>query len=76
MSEQEGTGDRVGYRVIKVFCRRVERQLSVEEHAQCPYCNGREDLIRTAKHERFCDYQPGVDPISFGFPTDRGRYDS
>jgi hypothetical protein len=61
-------------RVVQVFCRRVERHLDVEEHARCPYCNGDEDRIRTARHESFCDYQPGADPTCFGFPEDRGRY--
>ena len=75
MSENLGGGAPQGFRVLKVFCRRVERQLSVEEHARCPYCNGREDLIQTARHETFCDFRPGTDPISFGFPSDRGRYE-
>ncbi len=73
MSEKH-TPEPKGFRVISVYCRRVERHLPVAEHARCPYCNGREDLIRTARHDAFCDFQPGRDPISFGFPPDRGRY--
>jgi hypothetical protein len=36
--------------------------------------NGREELIQTARHEVFCHFEPGKDPISFGLPDDRGRY--
>jgi hypothetical protein len=68
------TPDGVRYRVLKVWCRRLARQLPVQEHAVCPYCDGDLTHIRTARHKAFCDYRPGVDPVRFGFPTDRGRY--
>ncbi|MHC5010000.1 MAG: hypothetical protein ACYTG6_03500 [Planctomycetota bacterium] len=64
----------VSFRVVKVYCRRLERQLPVEEHERCPYCFGKAERVRTARHELFCDFRPGVDPVSFGFPEDRGRY--
>jgi hypothetical protein len=63
----------VGFRVTRVWCRRVERQLTLAEHEGCPYCFEAEELA-SARHERFCDFRPGEDPIHFGFPEDRGRY--
>ena len=76
MSESRTPDGEVGYRVLKVLCRRVGRQLTIEEHARCPYCDGDKSHIKTVKHEAFCDFKPGVDPVSFGFPDDNGRYDA
>jgi hypothetical protein len=73
---EERTPDGVGYRVTKVMCHRVGRQLSIDEHAKCPYCDGDPKHIKTAKHESFCDFKPGEDPINFGFPPDKGHYES
>ena len=74
MSEERTPDGRVGYRVLSVFCRRVGRQLTVEEHTSCPYCDGDPSHVKTAKHEAFCDFKPGEDPVSFGFPEDKGHY--
>jgi len=74
MSEERTPDGKVGYRVLKVFGHRVGRQLSIAEHARCPYCDGDERHIKTAKHGAFCDFDPDKDPVSFGFPTDDGRY--
>ena len=57
----------------RVWCRRLERELSVHEHAECPYCFGKEPQIAGRKHEEFCDFKPGQDPIHFGFPPDTSR---
>ena len=74
MSEERTPDGKVGYRVLEVFCRRVGRQLTIAEHARCPYCDGDETHIKTAKHEAFCDFDPAKDPVSFGFPRDKGHY--
>lgn len=57
-----------------VQCRRLDRRLTIAEHDACPYCFGEEAQIRTGDHGVFCDFKPGVDPISFGFPETHGRY--
>lgn len=57
-----------------VHCRRLDRLLPVAEHDACPYCFGEVAEIRTADHAVFCDFRPGEDPISFGFPETHGRY--
>jgi len=57
-----------------IHCRRLERRLPLHEHATCPYCFGDVQEICTAEHQRFCDYQPGKDPIQFGFPPDSSRH--
>ncbi len=57
-----------------VFCRRLEKRLPEGEHLECPYCYGRLDDVRSTRHERFCDFQRGEDPIVFGFPATHGRH--
>jgi len=59
---------------IDVFCRRLQKRLPEQEHLECPYCYGRVDDVRSKEHERFCDFQPGEDPIVYGFPTTHGRH--
>ena len=76
MTAEERTPDGVGYRVTKVLCHRVGRQLTIDEHAKCPYCDGDPKHIKTAKHGAFCDFKPSDDPVSFGFPKDKGHYKS
>ncbi len=56
----------------QVYCRRVERKLPVTEHLECAYCFGKPGEVATSEHERFCDFEPGKDPIHFGFPPDYG----
>jgi hypothetical protein len=56
-----------------VFCRRIQRLQTVEEHKVCPYCFGRRAEIAQGDPACFCDYQAGADPIVFGFPPDIGR---
>jgi hypothetical protein len=60
-------------RVTKVWCRRLEQQLPLAEHKECPFCFGKHE-VGSAKHELFCDFKPGEDPTNFGFPEDKGRY--
>ena len=57
-----------------VHCRRLDRILPVGEHATCPYCFGARAEIQTGEHGSFCDFKPGADPISFGFPETKGHY--
>jgi len=52
----------------EVYCRRLHRNLPVVEHKACPYCFGEQADIKTGDHEKFCDFEEGKDPISFGFP--------
>ncbi len=56
----------------EVFCRRLERALPVGEHTDCPYCFGKKGDVQTTEHARFCDFEPGKDPIQFGFPDTYG----
>ncbi len=58
----------------RIWCCRLERKRDVAEHADCPYCFGRKQQIEGGEHAEFCDFKPGVDPISFGFPPDSSRY--
>jgi len=57
----------------QVFCRRLERPLTISEHLDCLYCFGNKTEVRTADHDCFCDFEPGKDPINFGFPEGYGR---
>ena len=57
-------------------CRRVGRPLPTDEHRRCPYCFGDEEAVRRGEHASFCEFRPGEDPVSFGFPQDHGRYRS
>lgn len=59
-----------------VCCRRVEAVYTPEEHASCPYCYGKASDVAPGGYAKFCDFQPGKDPICFGFPDDKGRYRS
>lgn len=56
----------------EVYCRRVERALPVTEHVECPYCYGKRQDVQTTRHGQFCDFEPGKDPIHFGFPDTFG----
>ncbi|MCC6669888.1 MAG: hypothetical protein IT458_02420 [Planctomycetes bacterium] len=57
----------------RIYCRRVQRDLPVQEHGACPYCFGARQQIRTGEHGEFCDYHPDKDPVNFGFPPDSSR---
>ena len=62
-------------RLVRLHCRRVERQLEPAEHARCPYCFGPLEEIEQGRYECFCDFHPGRDPIRFGFPEGASRYE-
>ena len=75
MSKPEETGRDAGadLRLKRLLCKRTGEQVEPREHEQCPYCFGRLADVETGKHEAFCDYHQGQDPIHFGFPTDDKR---
>ncbi len=56
-----------------VRCRRTGRDFRRSEHQKCPYCYGSADEIANGNHDSFCEYQPGVDPVCFGFPGTTSR---
>jgi hypothetical protein len=58
----------------RVFCMRTGRSLPVSNHLECPYCRGNKRQVLTEIHQTFCDFKPGRDPVSFGFPDDYGRH--
>jgi len=72
--EQAGRPDRNPEQKL-VRCRRTDQAFSVEGHAKCPYCFGRLEKIESGDHSGFCDFEPGKDPINFGFREDGSRYD-
>jgi hypothetical protein len=54
---------------LRVECRRLEQaRPSVDQHLTCPYCFGARADVESGDHRRFCDFEPGRDPVSFGFP--------
>lgn len=61
---------------LQVYCRRLQHELPVSEHADCPYCFGTKDEITGSVHRRFCGYDAEKDPIQFGFPPDSSRNQS
>lgn len=56
-----------------VTCRRLHVDRSVDEHLACPYCFGKAKDVAKGDRACFCDFQPGVDPVCFGFPEGAGR---
>jgi hypothetical protein len=61
------------YRVLELLCRRTGQKVPPEEHEACLYCFGRACDVQTGIHERFCGYEPGKDPVHFGFPPGTSR---
>jgi hypothetical protein len=57
----------------KVPCPRLDRARAVEEHVDCPYCFGSPEDVASGRRERFCDFEPGRDPVVFGFPEGSGH---
>jgi hypothetical protein len=60
-------------RLKKLRCRRTNELVTPEQHAECPYCQGKVADVETGHYEAFCDYDEGQDPIHFGFPEDSSR---
>jgi hypothetical protein len=59
---------------LNVYCRRLQQELPVSEHADCPYCFGSKDQITDGVHRGFCGFDPEKDPIQFGFRPDSERF--
>lgn len=59
---------------LPVVCRRLHIARTLREHLDCPYCFGTPEDIRSRRHDCFCDFEPGADPLSFGFPDGLRRY--
>ena len=62
-------------RARRFLCHRRGARVGVEEVRQCPYYFGRLDPI-SRHHLRFCDFDPDLDPHSFGFPSFSRRWNS
>jgi len=73
MTERNGGGRTPALRLKKLLCKRTGEQIVPVEHERCPYCFGRLADIETGRHEAFCDYHEGKDPIHFGFPIEEER---
>jgi hypothetical protein len=76
MNDRHGSGCETKRRLIDtklVDCKRLERLLAVAEHSNCPYCFGTTAQVATGKHECFCDFKKGRDPVHFGFPEENVR---
>ena len=59
---------------IRVTCRRQSTERTLDEHLSCPYCFGTAEDIKSREHARFCDSDPKLDPVVFGFPENFRRY--
>ena len=76
MSELHLTPKHPNVKLIELRCRRTGRMTPVAEHLVCPYCSGTRAMIEaTGNYADFCDYEPGVDPVQFGFPVSTTRND-
>lgn len=56
-------------------CPRLGREVPEAEHRDCPYCFGDDAGIAKGDRKEYCDFEPGKDPVHFGFPDneDVGR---
>ncbi len=57
----------------RVHCVRLNQARTASEHRDCPYCYGKNAEVQSGDRSHFCDYQPGKDPIQFGFPEGTTR---
>lgn len=57
-----------------VHCPRLGKARPAEEHVACPYCYGRVAEVKAGDRTSFCDFKPGIDPVSFGFAPELGRF--
>lgn len=57
----------------KVHCVRLNQARTASEHRDCPYCYGKQAAVAEGDRAHFCDYQPGKDPVNFGFPEGTSR---
>jgi hypothetical protein len=49
-------------------CVRTGQLYDSSVHAACPYCFGSQADLSTGDRSRFCGFEPGRDPLNFGFP--------
>ncbi len=56
-----------------IYCARIGRDRPVCEHRACPYCFGTAAEIETGVRATYCSFEPGADPICFGFPESSTR---
>ncbi len=63
-------------RLTRWICERTGRQMRLVDHLHCPYNLGSLEDLEEGRHERFCDYHEGVDPVNFGFRPGITRYRS
>ena len=42
----------------RIWCRRLEQNLPIAEHSDCPYCFGRQQQIAGGEHTEFCAGPP------------------
>jgi hypothetical protein len=55
-------------------CPRIQRDRSIVEHLDCPYCFGSRVDVATGERKTFCDFEPRLDPIAYGFPLTSLRW--
>jgi hypothetical protein len=58
---------------VHVWCPRLEQERPVEEHINCAYCYGTGVDVAQGDRKCFCDFEPGKDPVNFGFPEGSSR---
>jgi len=73
MGEDQPRREGPTLRLKQLRCRRLDRLVDLEEHESCPYCFGQREDMASGRYETFCDWQPGRDPVRFGFPPDVRR---
>ena len=56
-----------------IKCRRTGQTYDLSTCPRCPYCFGDSADVASTDPESFCDFHPGEDPVSFGFPGDDVR---
>lgn len=56
-----------------VRCVRTGQDYDLSTHAECPWCHGSQADLSTGDRSRFCGFEPGKDPVNFGFPPDSSR---
>lgn len=58
---------------LLITCRRTGRAFDLDEHERCPWCWGSRERVASGDHAQFCDFEPGKDPLLFGFPEGLSR---
>ncbi len=71
---RQGRKAPAGAQGLPGYCPRLERSRSLREHARCPYCFGGRRDIQLGDRRGFCGFEPGRDPVTFGFPETHGRH--